>query len=59
MELRIKSFEEYKEKYEESITNPDGFWDGIAQTFHWQKPYDTVCEWEFESPNVKWFLNVV
>lgn len=56
MDLRITSFEEYQSAYQESVSNPDGFWDGIAKQFHWQRQYDKVCEWEFSSPNVKWFI---
>lgn len=57
MDLRIKSFEEYKEKYQASVNDPDAFWDEIAKTFTWQKPYDKVCDWDFEKPDVKWFVN--
>jgi acetyl-CoA synthetase len=57
MDLRIKTFEEYQQKYEQSVKNPDAFWDEVAQSFQWQKPYDKVCEWNFDEPNVKWFLN--
>jgi len=57
MDLRIKSFEEYEKKYGESVAKPEAFWDAIAQTFTWKKNYDKVCEWDFEKPDVKWFLN--
>ena len=57
MDLRIKSYQEYQEKYQKSTEDPEGFWDDIAKQFVWQKPYDKVCEWEFETPDVKWFLN--
>ncbi|MEZ4721873.1 MAG: acetate--CoA ligase [Flavobacteriales bacterium] len=57
MSLLIRSFEEYQKKYRQSVENPNGFWDEIAQTFHWRKAYDKVCEWDFEKPDVKWFLN--
>ncbi|MCB0820993.1 MAG: AMP-binding protein, partial [Bacteroidetes bacterium] len=57
MELQIKSFEEYKDKYQKSVENPNQFWDEIAKTFYWRKPYDQVCKWEFETPDINWFLN--
>lgn len=57
MNLRVQSFEEYKQKYKESIEDPSSFWDGIARHFTWQKGYDSVYEWDFEKPDVKWFLN--
>jgi len=57
MDLRIKTFEEYKEKYALSVAQPEQFWGEIADTFQWIKPYDKVCEWEFDSPDIKWFTN--
>ncbi|MFY0675197.1 MAG: acetate--CoA ligase [Bacteroidia bacterium] len=57
MDLKIKSFEEYKAQYALSVNDPDTFWDNVAQKFTWQKQYDKVCEWNFEGPDIKWFLN--
>lgn len=57
MDLRIKSYEEYQKKYRQSVDDPEAFWGEIAQQFEWQKPYEKVCEWEFKTPEVKWFLN--
>ncbi len=57
MDLKINSFDEYKEQYALSVSDPDGFWDNIAKTFTWRRPYDKVCEWNFDEPSVKWFLN--
>ena len=57
MELQIKSFGEYQEKYKQSVEQPEQFWDEIARTFQWQKPYDQVCNWEFETPDIQWFVN--
>lgn len=57
MDLKINSFEEYKEQYKRSVDNPEQFWDEIAKTFQWQKPYDRVLDWNFKDPDVKWFLN--
>lgn len=53
--LRITSFSDYKDAYARSVADPDAYWDEIAKTFTWQRPYDTVCEWEFETPSVQWF----
>lgn len=55
MDLRIKSFEEYKAKYVQSVEDPEGFWDEIAKTFNWQKGYERVLNWEFDTPHVEWF----
>ena len=55
MNLRIKSFEEYQDKYRESVEDPEQFWSKIAATFEWGKPWDTVLNWNFEEPKISWF----
>ncbi len=57
MSLQIKTFEEYQNQYNESINNPEHFWDKIAKTFHWKKEWDKTLEWNFNEPDVKWFIN--
>ena len=57
MNLKINSFEEYKEQYKQSVENPEQFWDEIGKTFKWQQPYDKVLDWNFKDPDVKWYLN--
>jgi acetyl-CoA synthetase len=57
MNLRIKSLQEYHSNYAESIANPEQFWDNIAKTFQWKKPWDKTLEWNFDEPNIKWFIN--
>ncbi len=57
MELQIKTFEEYQNTYQHSVKDPEGFWGEIADTFHWQKKWDKVLDWEFRTPDVKWFVN--
>ncbi len=56
MAYRISSFEEYQSDYQKSIENPEAFWEGIAKNFQWQKKWDKTLEWEFETPDVKWFI---
>ena len=49
----------YRERYEQSIADPEAFWAGIADTFHWYKKWDTVRSYNFnmdEGPiSIKWF----
>ena len=52
---QIKSFEEYKEVYQKSITDPSAFWASIAEHFTWRKKWDTVLEWNFTEPKIEWF----
>lgn len=54
-DIRIKSREQYEEAYKESVEQPEQFWAKIADTFEWRKPYDKVLEWEFKTPEIKWF----
>jgi acetyl-CoA synthetase len=55
MSLQITTFEEYKQVYEKSVKDPEGFWGNVAQQFHWYQPWQSVLEWEFNTPDVKWF----
>ncbi len=57
MSDRIQSLEGYMQEYQRSIEDPKGFWSEIADSFNWQKKWDEVVDWNFEGPNVKWFLN--
>tara|TARA_B100000809_G_scaffold57505_2_gene53642 strand:- start:16583 stop:18475 length:1893 start_codon:yes stop_codon:yes gene_type:complete len=55
MTIKIKSFEEYQTQYKKSLENPEQFWGNIAHTFTWKKKWDTILDWNFEEPKVKWF----
>lgn len=53
----INSMEEYKRMYEESITDPDGFWSKIAENFTWFKKWDKVRSYDFVEGHIKFFEN--
>ncbi len=55
MSMQIATFEEYKKVYQKSVTDPESFWGDVAQQFHWYKPWQSVLDWEFNTPDVKWF----
>ena len=55
MNLQIKSFEEYQNTYNYSLTEPEKFWAEIAENFVWRKKWDSVLDWNFKEPNIKWF----
>jgi acetyl-CoA synthetase len=57
MVMKISTFEEYKTNYKKSVDDPKLFWAEIAENFTWQKKWDNVLDWNFEEPNIKWFLN--
>ena len=50
----------YEERYDRSIADPEAFWAGEAGQFHWFKPWDTVCEYNYhmdQGPvSIKWFV---
>lgn len=54
--ISINSLEEYKKQYQLSVEDPEKFWAEKAEQFVWKKKWDKVLEWNFEEPNVKWFL---
>lgn len=55
MNSEITAFEDYKRVYKYSITEPESFWTDVADTYFWKKKWDTVLEWNFKGPDVKWF----
>ena len=52
---KINSFEEYQTEYARSVATPELFWAGKANSFYWYKKWDSVLNWNFKEPNVKWF----
>lgn len=54
---KIQSLKQYQEEYKKSIDNPEVFWEEKANTFSWKKKWDKVLKWNFNDPDVKWFVN--
>lgn len=52
---QISTFQEYLSMYEQSIQNPEAFWAEVAADFKWTRKWDSVLEWNFTGPSVKWF----
>ncbi|WBX72166.1 acetate--CoA ligase [Tenacibaculum retecalamus] len=52
----IKNLEEYFQVYRKSVRNPELFWEEIAEEhFVWRKKWNTVLEYDFLKPEIKWF----
>ncbi|MDD4352573.1 MAG: AMP-binding protein, partial [Candidatus Gracilibacteria bacterium] len=51
----IKSMDEYKKMYKESIEHPDKFWGKMAEDFKWFKKWNTVREFDFVEGKIKFF----
>jgi len=52
---QIKSHDQYKEAYKQSIEDPETFWSSVAENFQWHKKWDKVLDWNFTEPKVEWF----
>jgi len=55
---QIKTLEQYKEIYKESIESPEKFWYSIAQYFTWKKSPEKAAgsfKWDFTTPSIEWF----
>lgn len=55
--MQLKNYEEYTAAYQKSIEKPEAFWDEIANQFVWEQKWTKTLEWNFDEPNVKWFIN--
>jgi acetyl-CoA synthetase len=51
----IKSFDEYKKIYEESIKDPASFWAQKAEDLVWFKKWDNVFSWDPDNVICRWF----
>ncbi|MFC3416366.1 acetate--CoA ligase [Algoriphagus hitonicola] len=57
MSDRLHTLSGYFHEYQKSVAQPEEFWARIADSFHWKKRWDKVLDWNFEGPDVKWFVN--
>jgi acetyl-CoA synthetase len=54
----IKSMDEYRKMYNESINNPDEFWGKMAEEhISWYRKWDKVRDYDFNKPEIKWYKN--
>ncbi|MBP7934291.1 MAG: acetate--CoA ligase [Phycisphaerae bacterium] len=52
----VKSMDQYRQMYQRSITDPEGFWGDIASTFYWKQKWTKVREYDFKGDiSIKWF----
>ncbi len=55
-DYNIKNLEEYFKVYRKSVSEPEVFWDEIAEEhFSWHKKWHTILSWDFIKPEIKWF----
>ena len=54
----VKSIEDYNKLYEESVSDPEGFWSREAGRLDWFKKFDRVMDTSFDrdSVSIEWFI---
>src|SRR4051794_23318057 len=52
----VSSVSAYQQAYKKSVSDTEGFWSEVASDFLWKKKWDKVLEWNFEKPEIKWFV---
>ena len=50
-QAHIKSFDQYKKMYSQSIKNPEKFWGKAAEELHWFKKWKKVLKWKPRTPS--------
>jgi acetyl-CoA synthetase len=51
----VKSMDEYRKLYRESLDHPEAFWGALGEKLHWFKKWDKVLDWK--PPYGRWFIN--
>ena len=54
--FQIDSATSYHEQYRLAKEQPEFFWNEIASHYKWRKPWQNTLQWEFDTPDVKWFV---
>ena len=54
---KINTFSEYQDAYTQSIEDPSSYWSKIASSFKWRQKWDEVVKWDFNQPDIQWFIN--
>ncbi len=49
--------EKYLALYQESVSDPEKFWNQQADTLHWFEKWDKTFSFDYYQANIKWFLN--
>ena len=51
----ISSIEDYRRMYDDSIKNPESFWEEQADRISWSQKWNKVWDWNFDDAHIKWF----
>ena len=50
----VKTMEQYRASWKESIDSPETFWPPLAKELDWTTPWARVLDWNV--PDAKWFV---
>ena len=50
----VKSMEEYKRLWRQSIDDPETFWGDVGRELDWAQPWDKVLDWKV--PDARWYV---
>ncbi|MDA0315201.1 MAG: acetate--CoA ligase [Bacteroidetes bacterium] len=56
MSDRLYTLSGYFQEYQKSVAQPEEFWASVADSFQWKKRWSKVLDWNFETPEVRWFV---
>ncbi|MGV8096760.1 MAG: acetate--CoA ligase [Mangrovibacterium sp.] len=54
---KIQTLGGYFHEYQKSMANTEAFWAQQAESFYWRKRWEQVVKWNFDGPDIKWYLN--
>ena len=54
-QAHIRSIDEYRNRYQRSIEDPDSFWAEVADRITWIRRWDNVRQYDFVNANIRWF----
>lgn len=52
----VKSMDDYRQAYDRSVKDPEGFWGEIAEQLDWMKKWDKVVVEQFAEATHEWFV---
>ena len=56
-DIQIDTIDKYKQLYKQSISEPELFWDKIAERISWYRKWDNTRKYDFINGNINWFMN--
>ena len=54
-DAQVSSLDQYREMYERSLTDPEGFWGEQAERLSWFVQPEVVGSWDYEAVDINWY----